>query len=192
MTNEQQPISAVPGKFTALSYMTLASGILNIIYGLSITVLIVISTIGLGLLCAPITILPSILGIFEILYAVKLLSNPPQPVQPSQAIAIMEICCIITGAVIPTVIGILALVFYNDPAVKAYFAQINRGTVSPMYPPAPVLPIQQPQPPLATESTSPTMTPQTAPQDLSAEESSKGAPPAESQVNDEETGNSPS
>jgi len=120
-----QNTSEKPGMFTALSIMTLVSGIINIIYGLSITLLIVVGTIGLGLLCAPVTILPTILGIFEILYAIKLLSNPQQPVQFSQAIAIMEICCVITGNVLSTVAGILALVFYNDSSVKAYFARIN-------------------------------------------------------------------
>ena len=118
-------VSEKPGMFTALSIMTLISGVVNIVYSLIVTGGIVLGTFGIGLLCAPITILPAILGVFEILYAVKLLANPPQPVQPSQAIAILEICCIITLNVISTVTGILALVFYNDPAVKAYFAKIN-------------------------------------------------------------------
>jgi hypothetical protein len=73
----------------------------------------------------PIGLLPLILGIFEILYAVKLLADPPRPVQPSQTIAILEICCILFGNIISLVVGILALVFYNDPDVKAYFERIN-------------------------------------------------------------------
>jgi len=128
MTNEQQPISGVPGKFTALTYMTLASGIVNIISGLTLTGLVIIGTIGIGVLCAPITILPTILGVFEIVYAVKLMSNPPQPVRPSQTLAIFEICCIIFAGVIPVVVGILALVFYNDPEVQAYFNRINASS----------------------------------------------------------------
>lgn len=114
-----------PGMFTAISIMTLINGILNILYGLSFTLGIVIGTFGFGLLCAPITILPAILGVFEILYAVKLLANPPQAVHPSQAIAILEICCIVTGNIVSTIVGILALIFYNDQGVKAYFAHIN-------------------------------------------------------------------
>ena len=120
-----QNTSEKPGMFTALSIITLVSGILNIFYGLTITFFIVIGTIGFGLLCAPITILPTILGVFEVLYAIKLLSNPQQPVQFSQAIAIMEICCIITGNVLSCVAGVLALVFYNDVSVRAYFDKIN-------------------------------------------------------------------
>lgn len=120
-----QNTSEKPGMFTALAIITLVSGILNIFYGLTITALIVIGTIGLGLLCAPVTILPTVLGVFEILYAIKLLSNPQQPVRFSQAIAIMEICCVITGNVLSAVAGILAFVFYNDTSVKVYFDQIN-------------------------------------------------------------------
>lgn len=124
-----QNTSEKPGMFTALAIITLVSGILNIFYGLTITVLIVIGTIGFGLLCAPVTILPTVLGVFEILYAIKLLSNPQQPVRFSQAIAIMEICCVITGNVLSAVAGILAFVFYNDTSVKAYFDQINNPSM---------------------------------------------------------------
>lgn len=124
-----QNTSEKPGMFTALAIITLVSGILNIFYGLTITALIVIGTIGLGLLCAPITILPTILGVFELLYAVKLLNAPQQPVRFSQAIAIMEICCILAGNVLSAVAGILALVFYNDASVKAYFEKINSPAV---------------------------------------------------------------
>jgi hypothetical protein len=124
MSMPQMP-SDKPGMFTALSITTLVSGILNILMGLGITASIVLGTIGIGLICAPITILPTVLGIFEILYAVKLLANPPQPVQPSQAIAIMEICCIFVGGVIQAGVGIFALVAYSDSTVKQYFARIN-------------------------------------------------------------------
>lgn len=117
--------SEKPGMFVGLSIAILISGILNILLGLSLTAAIVLGTIGIGLICAPLTILPSILGIFEILYATKLLANPPRNVQPSQAIAIMEICSILFGGVIQAGVGIFALVAFNDPTVKAYFARIN-------------------------------------------------------------------
>lgn len=114
-----------PGMVTAITIMTLINGILNIIFALTLTGSIVLGTLGLGLLCAPVTILPGVLGIFEILYAVKLMANPPRPVKPSQTIAILEICCIIVGDVTSLVVGILALVFYADSSVKAYFARLN-------------------------------------------------------------------
>jgi hypothetical protein len=115
-----------PGMVQAIAIMTLVNGILNILYGLSITAGIVFGTLFIGIICAPVTILPVVLGIFEILYAVKLMANPPHPVKPSQTIAILEIVAIITGNLISMVVGILALVFYSDANVKAYFARINR------------------------------------------------------------------
>lgn len=119
------PGSDKPGMVTTIAIMTLVNGILNILWGLGATVAIVLGTIGVGLLCAPVTILPAVLGIFEIIYAAKLLPNPAQPVKPSQTIAILEIVCIIAGNVLSAVVGILALVFYNDQQVKDFFARLN-------------------------------------------------------------------
>ncbi len=114
-----------PGMVQAIAIMTLINGILNILAGLSITAAVVLGTLGVGLLCAPLTILPSILGIFEIIYASNLLANPPKPVQPNQSIAILEIACILVGNVVSMIVGILVIVFYNDEEVKTYFTQIN-------------------------------------------------------------------
>lgn len=109
----------VPGKVQAIAIITLISGILNIIYGLTLTVLIVIGTIGVGLLCAPLTIAPSVLGIFEVIAGAKLMGTPGRKFKV-QTIAIMEIIAIITGAVPSAVAGILNLVFYNDLPTKQY------------------------------------------------------------------------
>lgn len=127
-TNPQQNFNVVekPGLVSALGIMTLANGIINILYGLSITASIVLGTIGLGLICAPVTILPVILGVFEILYAVKIIANPPQPVQFSQTIAILEIVAVISGNGLSLIVGILALVFGNDQRVQEYFSAINQ------------------------------------------------------------------
>ncbi len=122
-----QDSSEKPGMVTGLFIATLISGILNVLLGLTLTAAIVLGTFGLGLFCAPVTILPTVLGIFEILYAVKLMSNPPQPVQPSQAIAILEICSILFGGVLSAGVGIFALVAYSDATVRAYFVRINNA-----------------------------------------------------------------
>ena len=114
-----------PGMVQAISIMTLINGILNILYGLGVTAAIVLGTLFVGIICAPITILPVVLGIFEIIYAVKLLANPPQPIKPSQAIAIFEIVAVVSGNIISAVVGVLALVFYSDMNVKTYFARLN-------------------------------------------------------------------
>ncbi len=104
--------------------MMLVNGILNILYGLGLTGAIVLGTLGIGLLCSPFTILPSILGIFEIIMATKLLANPVRNPGNIQVIAILEIVAIITGAFISLVVGILNLVFLSDGEVKNYLDKL--------------------------------------------------------------------
>jgi hypothetical protein len=124
-----------PNLVMAIALMTLVNGIFNIIWGISI----IVNTAFLSLICAaPVPLFPIILGGFEIAYALKLLSEPPQPVQPSQAIAIMETVAVLVGNVFSLVVGILALIFYNDQIVKEYFARLN-GTQPP--PPATPVPV---------------------------------------------------
>jgi hypothetical protein len=115
-----------PGLVTAVAVMTLASGIINLFWGF-VASATALGTI-VGVICLPITILPTILGIFEIIYAAKLLSAQPQPVQPSTSIAVLQILTFMMGNIFSMVVGILALIFYNDMTVKDYFTRINGGT----------------------------------------------------------------
>ncbi|MBI5964670.1 MAG: hypothetical protein HY863_14420 [Chloroflexi bacterium] len=112
-----------PGLFTAIAAMTLASGVINLFWGFVASA----SALGtiVGIVCLPITILPTILGVFEIIYAAKLLSTQPGPVNPAQSLAVFQISTFLLGNVFSMVVGILSLIFYNDVAVKEYFAQIN-------------------------------------------------------------------
>lgn len=138
-----------PGLVKTIAVMTLINGIVNIFWGLIATVTV---TASIVLIClVPLAILPTILGIFEIIYAAKLLTEPPQPVQPSTTIAILEILCVLTGNVFSMIVGILALVFYNDPQVKDYFARLN-GMPVPVSPQAPVPPPPPPAPVLEAET----------------------------------------
>lgn len=116
-------IVARPSNINALGILTIISGALNIVAGLGISFSLAITLVGL--ICLPVTLLPAVLGLFEILYGIKLIANPPQPVQPSKAIAILEITTFLFLNVISGVVGILALVFYSDPETKAYFEAIN-------------------------------------------------------------------
>jgi hypothetical protein len=129
-----------PNLVMVIALMTLVNGIFNLIWGVSL----IGGTFGLSLLCFPVPLFPLILGGFEIAYAIKLLANPPQPVQPSQAIAIWEIVALFVGNVFSLVVGILALIFYNDSIVKDYFARLNGTQTPPPTPPmpAPVLPAE--------------------------------------------------
>ncbi len=115
-----------PGMVTAITIMTLLNGIFNIFYALSISCSLVLGTIGFGLICLPLTILPAILGIFEIVYASQLLSIPTKAVKPSQTLAILEIIAVVSGNIISLVVGIMVLVFYNDLKVREYFRMINQ------------------------------------------------------------------
>ena len=112
-----------PTLVQVIAWMTLASGIVNLFWGIGLAITVLVTIVGI--ICVPFAILPTVLGVFEIVYAAKLLSNPPQPVQPSTNIAILEIVAILAGNVFSMVVGILALVFYNDLVVKDYFARLN-------------------------------------------------------------------
>jgi hypothetical protein len=137
-TNQQKPTLV-----NVIAWMTLASGIVNLFWGIAASGALLATIVGV--ICMPITILPTILGIFEIIYAAKLMSDPPQHIQPSTNLAILEIVCVIVGNLFAVVVGILALVFYNDLTVKTYFAQLN-GTLAPAESPAPAVIASTPEP----------------------------------------------
>ncbi len=118
-------VNPKPNNVNTLGIITLVSGISNLGYGLFVTGTVALSTLGIGLLCAPIFMLPAILGIFELIYASKLMSNPPEPARPNQTLAILEICGLLTGNFIAVIAGIVALVLYNDRQVIDYFAQFK-------------------------------------------------------------------
>jgi Na+-translocating ferredoxin:NAD+ oxidoreductase RnfD subunit len=121
-----QPITAAmsdkkPGKLQAIAIMTLISGILNCVAGLS--------WLGAGLIiyCVGVcfTIIPAayliVTGIMEIITATKLLPDPIRLDQPAKGIAILGIICLVLGSLAAGIMEIINLVFYNDPEVQAYF-----------------------------------------------------------------------
>lgn len=137
MNTEQKP-----GLITAIAIMTLVSGIINLFWGF-VASTAVLSTI-IGVVCVPIAILPTILGVFEIVYAAKLLSTQPQPVQPSTPIAVFQILTFFYGNIFSAVVGILLLIFFNDITVKNYFARLNNPVVESTSQPQPVPQISEP------------------------------------------------
>ena len=136
-TNQQKPTLV-----NVIAWMTLASGIVNLFWGIAASSAVLATIVGV--ICTPITILPTVLGIFEIIYAAKLMSNPPQQVPPSTNIAILEIVCVLVGNLFAVVVGILVLVFYNDLTVKDYFTRLN-GILAPAESFAPVVPASTPE-----------------------------------------------
>lgn len=141
-----------PSKLTNLGILTLVSGILNLLGACGLSATVVIATLGIGLLCLPVTILPAILGGFEIYYGLKLMKADDHSVKaPQNSIAILQICTFIFGNMISGAIGIVALVFYNDPEVKAYFDYLNGRPVSQPINQVP----QQPAPPPPQQQSGP-------------------------------------
>jgi hypothetical protein len=139
--NTSYPIQK-PGLVTAIAVMTLVSGIVNLFWGF-VASATALGTL-VGVVCLPITILPTILGVFEIIYAAKLLSVQPEGIKPSQPIAIFEILMLFYFNIFSLIVGILVLIFYNDVTVKEYFARIN-GTATITPAPAPSMPAEQPK-----------------------------------------------
>jgi len=145
--NEQKPTLV-----QVIAWMTLASGLANLFWGIAASGTALATIIGV--ICTPFTILPTILGVFELIYAAKLFSNPPQAVLPSTYIAVFEIASVLAGNVFSMAVGILALVFYNDASVKDYFARLNGMPQT--VPAAPSEPASLPEPePAPAEETSP-------------------------------------
>lgn len=126
-----------PALVHVIAWTTLASGIVNLFWGFAASGTALATVIGV--FCIPLTILPTVLGVFELIYAAKLFSNPPQAIKPSTNIAVLEIACVLVGNVFSMAVGILSLVFYNDTIVKNYFASLN-GTSAPVIPPPPASP----------------------------------------------------
>jgi hypothetical protein len=158
--NQQKPTLV-----SVIAWITLASGIVNLFWGLAASGTALVTIVGI--ICTPITILPTILGVFELIYAAKLLSNPAQPVKPSTNIAVFEIACVLTGNVFAMAVGILALVFYNDSVVRDYFMRLN-GTL-------PLSEVEVPKPPTPPA-------PASVPDPMPVEDTRQGTPAVEEPV----------
>lgn len=148
-----------PTLIQVIAWMTLVSGVVNLFWGFAASGTALATIVGV--ICTPLTILPAILGVFELIYAAKLFSTPPQSVKPSTNIAVFEIAAVLAGNVFSMAVGILALVFYNDAEVKNYFARLN-GTLPPQ-PATPPAPASLPDPEPAPASEEPAATPKESP-----------------------------
>jgi hypothetical protein len=129
MSEYQAPVSqGKPGKVQAIAIMTLIDGILNALMAISWAVIILtgaIASLGVALLCCPIAIYPAVVAVFEIIYATKIMPEPPKTNEFPKYLAILQIINIVCGGILSIVTGILALVFANDPEVMGYFASVE-------------------------------------------------------------------
>jgi len=103
-----------PGQVTAIAILTLISGIINCL-----------TIFALFALWIP-AIFALVVGIFELVYAAKILPDPIRTSKMNKTVAILQIVNVINCAGLGVVTGILALVFYNDPRVQAYYHEMAR------------------------------------------------------------------
>jgi hypothetical protein len=120
---EENIMATKPAKVQTMGVLVLISGILNIAWG-GILALLGILTI-FGICCAPLLIMPMVLGVFELIYGLNLMADPPRVEEPSQVIAILEICDIFFLNLFGVFVGILSLIFINDEDIKAYFTSLK-------------------------------------------------------------------
>ena len=117
--------SGRPSRLNAIAALTLASGILNLLWSAVAFLSVIILGFGtflVGCICLPLGVYPLVLGVLEIVYALRLLRDPVSPsLRPAYYIAVMEIIDTLFGNVAALIVGVLSLILYNDRAVRHYF-----------------------------------------------------------------------
>jgi hypothetical protein len=116
-----------PSRVTVIAVLTLSSGILNFIWSIGLCfafILLGMGTFLIGCLCLPVALYPLLLGILEVVFAVKLFRRPAPPaIKPAYHIAVMEIIAALLGNIAALIVGVTALIFYNDRSVRGYFGE---------------------------------------------------------------------
>jgi hypothetical protein len=127
-----------PGKVQAIAVYSLVLGIMHAIGALGLLAYSLIAglvTFGIGCLFLVLVPLPAAAAVLEIVYSTKLLPDPIKPTQLGKTVAIVEITCVLACLPLAVAAGIVSLVFYSDPEVKAYFDWANgRGAAAPAEP----------------------------------------------------------
>ena len=124
-----------PGKVTAIAVNTMVGGILALLLGIGGIFgyfLFVIGTIGIGICFFPIILFPIyslVLGVMALIKGIQLLGSDPIPAyETAKTTSVMQIVNIICGDGINLTLGILNLVFLNDPEVKEW-VRSQGGTI---------------------------------------------------------------
>jgi hypothetical protein len=121
-TPQLAPASAPkPQKVQLIGILTIISGALNISMGLGLMIGLAVSVILLC--CAPIGALPLALGVYEVIYGIRLIGSGREPVSRDtmQTIAVLEIVTLLVSNLPSAVIGIVDLILLSDSEVMAYF-----------------------------------------------------------------------
>jgi hypothetical protein len=116
-----------PDRLTAVGILTLIGGIFNLFWSVGLFLAIAafgVGTFFIGCLCLPLCCYPLILGILEIRFSVELLRQPASPsLKPAYYLAVLEIINTLLGNVFSLIVGVVALIFYNDQEVRRFFGE---------------------------------------------------------------------
>jgi predicted Zn finger-like uncharacterized protein len=108
-----------PGRVQAIAIMILIGGIMACVGSLG---WLIAGIASMGLCCLwPGAYYSAVLDIMAIIKGSQLLGRDDWRQQPPSAIAIMQIINIVNGDVANCVMGILTLVFLNEPEVRRYY-----------------------------------------------------------------------
>jgi len=112
-----------PGLLNAYATMTLIDGILNLLLAVGCCAyfgLFGVATMGLGLICVPLSIYPLVVGILELVQWGPLNSTPPRRGNLPTWLAIMQLINVLFMNPLSLACGIIGLIAGNDAKVKAY------------------------------------------------------------------------
>jgi hypothetical protein len=110
-----------PGSIQAVAVIWIISGILTILWGFGLVLAALASLVGI--FCLPLSIYPFVVGIFELVYGIKLTGSIASPTKPPYFVSILEILLIFWADVFGLIAGITTLVLLSGEDAKGYFSQ---------------------------------------------------------------------
>lgn len=115
-----------PGKVQAIALMLLIGGIWGILWSIGIVWAVIgmgLATCGLGCVLIGGPIYGLVVGILSIIRGASLLSARQGQEPAPRTLAVLLIISIINLDVVSMVLGILTLVFLNEPQVRAWYRE---------------------------------------------------------------------
>ena len=110
-----------PGSIQAVAVIWIISGILTIIWGFGLVLAALASLVGI--LCLPLSIYPFVVGIFELVYGIRLAGSAASINKPPYFVSILEIFLIFWVDVLGFIAGIATLILLSGEDAKAYLSE---------------------------------------------------------------------
>lgn len=130
--NQNQPVmqgyvaGVKPQNLKTYGVLTIVSGICNLIFTIGGFFLLVLGTIGFGLICFPLFIPTIVLGGFEIYYGMKFNDDNDHSVKNFPlAIPILQTATFMFGNIISGGIGIYGIVVSTMDEIKQYYNSVK-------------------------------------------------------------------